>query len=68
MALSKNVKDSLDEAKGNLRSALRHAATSEKPFVIKSIADTLNMVDSIIKYDAFTDSLENKFGLKDNLF
>lgn len=66
MALSNNVKESLEEAQSHLRNALYHAARSEKPLVNKQIADTLLAIDNVMKYETITDTLEQK--LKDSGF
>lgn len=66
MALSIKVQESLEEAQSYLRTALHHAARSEKPVVNKQIADTLLAIDNVIKYETITDNLEQK--LKDSGF
>ena len=66
MALSEKVKESLEEAQSYLRSALHHAARSEKPLINKQISDCLVCIDSIVKYENIADNLEQK--LKDSGF
>jgi hypothetical protein len=66
MALSIKVQESLEEAQSYLRTALHHAARSEKPATNKQIADTLLAIDNVIKYETITDNLEQK--LKDSGF
>jgi tRNA U54 and U55 pseudouridine synthase Pus10 len=71
MALSEKVKDSLEEAQNYLRTALHHAARSEKPVINKQISDCLVCIDSIIKYENIADNLEQKlkdFGFKGDFF
>ena len=71
MALSQNVKDSLDEAQGALRSALYHASRSEKPIIAKKIADVLLSVENVIKIEQMSDSMEEmikKTGFKGDFF
>ena len=41
MALSKKVRDSLEEASSNLKNALAYSARNEKPMISKHIADML---------------------------
>ncbi|MEN9301763.1 MAG: hypothetical protein RL264_192 [Bacteroidota bacterium] len=58
MALSKNVIENLEEAKGSLRAALAHAARSEKSTVNYNISELLVAIDRIIKSEEFSDKLE----------
>jgi len=59
MALSKNVIDNLEEAKGSLRAALAHAARSEKSNINYNISELLVAIDRIIKTEEFSDKLED---------
>lgn len=59
MALSKNVLDNLEEAKGFLRAALANAARSEKTTVNHHISEVLVAIDRIIKSEEFSDKLED---------
>jgi CRISPR/Cas system CSM-associated protein Csm2 small subunit len=59
MALSKNVIENLEEAKGSLRAALAHAARSEKSNINYNISELLVAIDRIIKTEEFSDKLED---------
>jgi|LauGreDrversion4_2_1035121.scaffolds.fasta_scaffold00086_53 hypothetical protein len=59
MALSKNVIENLEEAKGFLRAALAYAARSEKSTVNYSISELLVTLDRIIKTEEFSDKIED---------
>lgn len=58
MALSKNVIENLEDAKGYLRAALAHAARSEKSTINYSISELLVAIDRIIKTEEFSDKME----------
>jgi len=60
MALSEQVKDSLEEAKGNLKNALAFSARNEKPMISKHIADMLASIDNIIMASDIMDKIENR--------
>jgi dihydroxyacetone kinase-like predicted kinase len=63
MSLSKNVKESLKEAEGNIRNAIFWASKNEKTFVCKHLADILHALDTLEKTENMLDKLENrKFG------
>ena len=53
MALSKQVKDSLDESSTHLRNALAFAARTEKPYISKHIADMLAKIDALLDIETF---------------
>mgnify|MGYP001277684356 CR=1 FL=1 len=53
MALSKQVKDSLDESSTHLRNALAFAARTEKPYISKHIADMLAKIDALVDIEVF---------------
>lgn len=59
MALSYQVKQSLDSAEENLREALAFSARNEKPFVNKTIAEMIQTIDNLIHADQFLDQMEN---------
>lgn len=59
MSLSDNVNDFIDEAKGNVRSAIAAAARNERPIVIQQLSEVLRSLDSINKMERATDDLEN---------
>jgi chromosomal replication initiation ATPase DnaA len=58
MALSKNVKENLEEAQGCLRAALANAARSERPITIKHLSEILHAIDGTIVYDEHADRVE----------
>jgi hypothetical protein len=47
MSLSSQVKESVNEAAGNLREALAFAARTEHPIVISSLTDVLIRLESL---------------------
>tara|TARA_Y100001963_G_C6704806_1_gene411379 strand:- start:851 stop:1057 length:207 start_codon:yes stop_codon:yes gene_type:complete len=47
MTLSKQVKESLNEAQGNLRNALAYAARNEEPYMSKHIADIMFSIENL---------------------
>ena len=60
MALSKKVRDSLEEASSNLKNALAFSARNEKPMISKHIADMLANIDNIITASEIIDKMENR--------
>ena len=60
MALSEQVKDSLEEAKGNLKNALAFSARNEKPMISKHIADMLANIDNLMMASTIMDKIENR--------
>ena len=60
MALSQQVKDSLEDAKGNLKNALAYSARNEKPMISKHIADMLANIDNLIVASDIMDKIENR--------
>ena len=54
MALSEQVKDSLEDAKSNLKNALAFSARNEKPMISKHIADMLANIDNPVSYTHLT--------------
>tara|TARA_R100001460_G_scaffold25015_1_gene50316 strand:- start:1202 stop:1432 length:231 start_codon:yes stop_codon:yes gene_type:complete len=60
MALSQQVKDSLEDAKGNLKNALAFSARNEKPMISKHIADMLANIDNLIMASDIMDKIENR--------
>ena len=63
MSLTPNVQECLDNAAGELRSALYHAARNEKPQTINQIAELLAAVDKVAAVnDILThlDKMKNK--------
>lgn len=59
MSLSDNVSDFIDEAKGNIRSAIAAAARNERAIVIQQLSEVLRSLDSINKMEKATDDLES---------
>ena len=60
MALSEQVKDSLEDAKGSLKNALAFSARNEKPMISKHIADMLANIDNLIMASDIMDKIENR--------
>ena len=53
MALSKQVKDSLEASQEHLKDALAFAARTEKPYISKHIADMLAKIDALVDIETF---------------
>ena len=53
MALSKQVKDSLEASQEHLKDALAFAARTEKPHISKHIADMLAKIDALVDIETF---------------
>ena len=53
MALSKQVKESLEDASKDLRNALAFSARTEKPYISKHIADMLAKIDALVDIKGF---------------
>jgi len=53
MALSKQVKESLEDASHDLRNALAFSARTEKPYISKHIADMLAKIDALVDIEVF---------------
>lgn len=51
MALSKQVKDSVEEANSSLRNALAFAARGEHPIIIQGLSDILVKLDQLAQID-----------------
>ena len=60
MALSETVKASLRDAQENLKDALACAASTEKPFVSKHIADMLAQIDNLIDATEMLEKMQNR--------
>ena len=58
MALSENVKDSLDEAKSHLRNALAFSARAEHPMVLEGISRLILDIEKLQNLTEFQDQLE----------
>jgi len=59
MALSDQVRQSLDAASDNLREALAFAARNEKPFLIKEIASMIHNIQTIVSADELLDNVDS---------
>ena len=60
MGLSQQVKESLEDAKSNLKNALAFSARNEKPMISKHIADMLANIDNLIMASDIMDKIENR--------
>ena len=58
MALSKQTLDHLLEAEGNLRAAVRCAASSEKPLVITQLSQLLLDVERVREFEKLQDIVD----------
>lgn len=62
MALSTQVKNAIEDAKGNLRDALAFAARAEHPITINTISDILIRLDSLESIDIIMQKIGNPQG------
>ena len=60
MALSEQVKDSLEDAKSSLKNALAFSARNEKPMISKHIADMLANIDNLMMASTIMDKIEDR--------
>ena len=60
MTLSKNTLDHLLDAESALRSAIKSAATNEKPLVIQQISKVLYDIEKLKKFEDILDMLEDR--------
>lgn len=60
MALSKQTLEHLLEAESHLRAAIRTAASSEKPLVVKQLSQLLLDMEQCKKFEEIMDMLENR--------
>jgi len=58
MALSQQTLDYLLEAEGSIRSAIKSAATNEKPLVITQISKLLYDIESLKEFENLMDVVE----------
>jgi len=58
MALSQQTLDYLLEAEGSIRSAIKSAATNEKPLIITQISKLLYDIDSMKEFENLMDVVE----------
>ena len=58
MALSRQTLDYLLEAEGSIRSAIKSAATNEKPLIITQISKFLYDIDSMKEFENLMDVVE----------
>ena len=67
MSPSSQVKESVNEAAGNLREALAFAARTEHPVVISSLTDVLMRLESLEHVDEIMEKFGNPRELPTNL-
>ncbi len=60
MALSKQVVESLGDAKGHIRNALAYAARNERTVTVNAIARLLNDIESLQGFDDLMDKLDEE--------
>lgn len=60
MALSKQTQDYLLEAEGSIRSAIKSAATNEKPLVVTQISKLLYDLEHLKEFEHLMDIVEEK--------
>ena len=71
MALSTQVKESINQAANNLRDALAFAARSEHPVVISTLTDLLVRIESVESIEDIMRQMDDKsknFGSKPPFF
>ena len=60
MALSKQTQDYLLEADGSIRSAIKSAATNEKPLVVTQLSKLLYDLDHLKEFESLMDVVEKE--------
>ena len=60
MALSKQTLDYLLEAEGSIRSAIKCAATNEKPLVVNQLSKLLYDLDHLKEFENLMDVVEKE--------
>jgi|TARA_X000000368_G_scaffold128651_1_gene101148 hypothetical protein len=60
MALSKQTQDYLLEAEGSIRSAIKSAATNEKPLVVTQLSKLLYDLDHLKEFESLMDVVEKE--------
>ena len=60
MALSKQTQDYLLEAEGSIRSAIKSAATNEKPLVVTQLSKLLYDLEHLKEFEHLMDIVEEK--------
>jgi|TARA_B100001093_G_scaffold12740_1_gene11837 hypothetical protein len=60
MALSKQTQDYLLEAEGSIRSAIKSAATNEKPLVVTQLSKLLYDLDHLKEFENLMDVVEKE--------
>ena len=60
MALSKQTQDYLLEAEGSIRSAIKSAATNEKPLVVTHLSKLLYDLDHLKEFESLMDVVEKE--------
>lgn len=60
MTLSKQTLDYLLEAEGSIRSAIKSAATNEKPLVVNQLSKLLYDLDHLKEFEHLMDIVEEK--------
>ena len=60
MALSKQTLDYLLEAEGSIRSAIKSAATNEKPLVVTQLSKLLYDLDHLKEFENLMDVVEKE--------
>ena len=60
MAISKQTQDYLLEAEGSIRSAIKSAATNEKPLVVTQLSKLLYDLDHLKEFESLMDVVEKE--------
>ena len=58
MALSKQTQDYLLEAEGSIRSAIKSAATNEKPIVVTQLSQLLMDIERVREFEKLQDIVD----------
>ena len=59
MTLSKQTLDPLEEAQGNIRTAIKSASVNEKPIVVHQLSKLLMDIENCKSFDHIMDLMEN---------
>ncbi len=60
MTLSKQTLDPLEEAQGNIRTALKSAAVNEKPIVVHQLSKLLMDIENCKSFDHIMDLMDKQ--------
>lgn len=64
--LAPKVKEALEEAQGNLRTALSFAARTEKPTINRQITEIMTAIECLMKVEEMSDRIEEMMNKMNN--